>query len=194
MAIPVSGAYETELERESGFVGVFLLDLNFTTGHRRFALCEHNVSYDSDTYEGLGPVQQVDALEQDEGGAFAEMALAFMVANDPDLLEDLQQNSRRRFADCYLVFLNPTTRAVVNDEAMYLWRKRMVPGPGISASGVYVSSVQLEDLLHQNRNKATPTYSHAQQLRRDATDFCLFDAGKNLDVTREDYKQRSGLS
>jgi hypothetical protein len=194
VVISVGATFKTELTRDSGAIGVFLLDLNFTSGHRRFAFWPHDVVYDGNTYEGAGPVSKADVQEQDERGSLTELAIEFYVQNDPSLLEDIYQNSRERFASCYLVFLNPTTLAVAGGEAIYLWRRKMIPGPGLSSQGVYVASVATESVFHTHRNRAPKTYSHAEQQKQDPTDHAFRDAGKNLDLTRSKYVRKSGLA
>ena len=191
--ITVSAPFKAELERESGAKPVILLTLNFTTGNRRFALWIHDVVFGGNTFFGLGPVRQVDPSEHMQDTVLSEQGIVFMVQNDPSFLLDLQQNSRGRFCTGRLVFLD-SDGIVINNESIMLWQKRMVPGQSVGDSGTYTSGVALESRFHRNRNRSSRTYSHAEQLRRDATDFAFFDAGKTSDFTRANYQQKSGLS
>ncbi len=192
MTITVGGAYKAELARETGAQPVILLALNFTTGFRRFALWPHDVVYAGNTYQGLGPVGAVELPEQDQDGTLTEQFLQFFVQNQPDVLADIQQNSRGRNCNGFLVFLG-SDGLPVNDEAIHLWHKRMVPGKSTGSATLYASEVALESRFHRHRNRAPRTYSHPEQLRVDATDFAFFDAGKSVDLTRKRYVQRSGL-
>lgn len=191
MVVPVGAAFEAELERESGAKPVYIVDLDFTSGHRRFALWPYDVTYDGDTYQGLGPIQSFGPVEWGET-PLTELFVGFFVQNDPALLADLQQNSRNRFCWIRLVYVNDSN-AAINDDSLPLAYRRQVPGPLSGGLGTYTSGLGLESRLHRHRNAAPRTYSHAEQLRRDATDFCLQDMGKQLDLTRRRYVQKSGL-
>lgn len=192
MTISVGASFKAQLVLESGSRPVILLDLDFSTGNRRFAMWTHDVIYDGNTYFGLGPVGEIEQIEQDQGGALTEQFLQFFVQNQPDVLSDIQQASRNRLCDGYLVFLG-ADGLPVNDEAIWLWRKRMVPGKSTGDADMYASEVALESRFHRHRLRAPRTYSHAEQQRIDATDFAFRDAGKSIDITRKRYVQRSGL-
>lgn len=192
MVISVGSAFKAELERESGARPVVLLGLAFSTGTRRFAMWPHDVSYAGDTYDGLGPVGQMDSAELTQNTPLTEQFLAFFVQNNPDLLTDIQQNSRGRFCSGWLVFLEDDG-TIAGSEHISLWRKRMVPGRMTGDAGTYISEVGLESRFHRDRNRAPRTYSNAEQFKRDATDFAFADIGKNLDTSRPRYRQKSGL-
>jgi len=192
MTISVGAAFEAELVRESGAQPVILLALDFATGMRRFAMWPADVEYASNTYFGLGPIGAGEMPEQSQDGAMTEQFLQFYVQNQPDVLADIQQNSRHQWCDGYLVFLG-SNGVPVNNEAIHLWHKRMVPGKSTGDAGMYASEVALESAFHRHRMRAPRTYSHAEQQRVDATDFSFRDAGKSVDLTRKRYSQRSGL-
>jgi hypothetical protein len=192
--ISVSSGYKTELAREVGAKPVILIDCDFTTGHRRFALWAHDISFGGNTYVGLGEPHEIDAPQFNQGSPLSEQFLRFFVQNDPSLLADLQQNCRGRFCSGYLVFLNDSGVLVNSGESIWLWRKRMIPGNTSGDAGTYGADIALESRLHRHRNRAPRTYSHAEQRRRDASDNAFIDSGKSLQLNRGDWRQRSGLA
>lgn len=193
MVVSVSAAYEAELDRETGALMVYLISLNLTTGFRRFATWHHDVSFGGNTFFGLGPLASIDEIEASGESPLGEHAIAFFVQNDPDLLADLSQNCRGRFYTLRRVFLDDGG-AVINAEAVTIAHRRMVPGIIRGGRGQYVCVLNTESRLHQHRNRAPRTYSEAWQLKRDATDHAFRDMGKQLELTRVNYRQKSGLS
>lgn len=193
MVIAVGASFKAELNRVSGAEPVILLAFNFTTGHRRFACWPADVIYDGNTYEGLGPIGEIDTMQQSEDGALTELFFQFFVTNAPDLLADIQQNSRGRTCSGYLVFLG-ADGLPVGGEAMFLWFRTMVPGRSVSSATTYMAEIGTESRFHRHRLRAARTYSHAEQQRRDPTDQAFRDVGKIQDLTRRRYTQRSGLT
>lgn len=192
--ISLSSTYKAELNRETGAKPVVLIQCNFTTGFRRFALWIHNIAFSSQTYIGLGEPHEIEAPQFSQGSPLTEQFLRFFVQNDPSLLADLQQNCRGRFSDGYLVFLGSDDTPVNSGESIYLWHKRMVPGTTSGDAGTYGADIALESRFHRHRNRAPRTYSHAEQKRRDNTDSAFIDSGKTLQLNRGDWRQRSGLA
>ena len=192
MAIVPGTNYQTELNKVTGARPVYLIALNLTTGFRRFALCVHDVSFGGNTFFGLGPLMTMDTVEV--GQTLGEHFLAFAVQNDPDLLEDLMQNSRNRIYTLRLVFLD-TDGTVIDSEAITLAHRRMVPSQLTGGRGQYLAAIGTESRFHEHQNRAPRTYSDAEQKQsRDATDFAFQDMGKQLDTSRPSYRRKSGLS
>lgn len=193
MVIPVGSAFTTELERESGAKPVILIFMNFTTGARRFAMWPYDVTFAGNTFFGLGPIAAIDPAESSASTPLTEMFLDFFVQNDPDLLADLQQNSRERRCVIRLVFVDGDNAAIDN-EAIEIADRQMIPGRLRGGRGTYRSQLGLESRLHRHRLRAPRTYSDSEQRKtRDSTDRAFRDMGKNLDLSRPKYRQKSGL-
>ena len=121
------------------------------------------------------------------------MFLEFFVQNNPDLLADIQQNSRERNCSIRLVFVNDSNAAIDNDN-IFIAHRQIIPGRIRGGRGTYRSQIGLESILHRHRNRAPRTYSQAEQQKtRNATDECFRDVGMQLDVSRPKYVQKSGL-
>lgn len=189
--ITVGANLAARLAVGSGSKPVLLIDLDLSTGHRRFAVWHHDVVYGGNTYFANPPINQADALETAQSTPLTGQAIRFAVQGDASLLTDLLQNSRGRWAHGYVVEL--VDGAPVDDEAIYLWRRRMAPGETFSDATTDYVDLNLESRFHRNRNTAVATYSHAWQQQVDATDFCLIDSGKSFDISRPDFVQKSGI-
>jgi hypothetical protein len=190
--ISVGAGLLAQLTNELGAQPVLLLDLDFTTGHRRFAVWTHAVVYSGNTYLAMPPIDDVDAIESAQQTPLTEGSIRFAVQNDPLLLADLSQNCRDRWADAYMVSL--VNGVPVDGEAIHLWRRRMVPGPTFADATQDYVDLGLESRFNRSRNRAPRTYSHAwQQDERDATDFAFYNSGKGFDIGRPDWVQKSGL-
>lgn len=190
--ITVGAGLAARLAVGKGSQPVLLLDFDFSTGHRRFAVWHHDVAYSGSTYfKSGGAIDDVGTPEYAHATPLTEQGIRFAVQGDGLLLEDLLQNSRGRWAHGYAVEL--VNGVPVDDEAIYLWRRRMSPGPTFSAADVDYVDLLLESRFLRNRNRAVPTYSHAWQRTRDTSDFCLVDSGNSFDISRPDWVQKSGL-
>ena len=191
MVIPVSAAFEAELERESGAKPVYLVHMAFAAV-RRFALWPYDVTFSGETFFGLGPIQAMEPAEWTDT-PLTEQYLAFFVQNDPSFLQSLQQSSRGRNCSIRLVFVDDNNVAIGSD-SLFLVYRRMVPGRLTGGRGEYVSQIGLESRFHRHRLRAPRTYSHAEQQKsRDNTDDAFMDIGKVLDLTRAGYVRKSGL-
>ena len=63
MVVPVGANFQAQLDLESGAKPVILVQMNFTTGVRRFAMWPYDVTFSGDTFLGLGPVAGIDTAE-----------------------------------------------------------------------------------------------------------------------------------
>lgn len=193
MVVPVGANFTAELNDEGGTKPVYLINLDFSTGNRRFAMWPHNVTFNGETFTGLGPIAGIEQVEWTTT-PLTEVYLEFFVQNDPDLLADIQQNSRERPAGIRLVFVDDDN-AAIDDDSIHLARRDMIPGRLTGGRGTYRAQLGLESRFHRQRNRAPRTYSNGEQQKtRDATDFCFRDVGLELDITRNKYRQKSGLS
>ena len=194
MVMVIGTALKNELNQTVGAVPVILIECDFTTGWRRFAMWQHNVVYNTVTYFGLGQLQEVEPPVADQGTVLTEQFLRFFVQNDPTLLADLQQNSRHQFSNGYLVCLDAAGLAV-NGEAIPLWHRRMIPGRSFGDAGTYGADLALELRFHRNKNRAPRTYSHSTQLKEypSSGDQAFKDSGRSFSLARNDWRQRSGL-
>ena len=188
--IVIGAGLEAELEAAVADP-VMLIDLNFTTGHRRFAVWTANVVYGGVTYFTMPPIVDIGAVEAAQATPLTEQGLRFMVQGDAALLLDLLQNSRDQWADGYATSL--VDGVPVNDH-IHLWHRRMQPGPSISSASSDIVDLVLESRFNQRRNRAVRTYSHAtQQDERGTSDFAFRDSGKSFSIARPDWVQKSGL-
>ena len=189
----IGTALKNELNQTVGAVPVILIECFFTTGPRRFAMWQHNIVYNTVTYFGLGQLQEVEPPVADQGTVLTEQFLRFFVQNDPDLLADLQQNSRHGFSNGYLVCLD------ADGQRSTARRSRSGIGGWSQAAasamlGTYGADIALESRFHRNKNRAPRTYSHSTQLKRDATDQSFKDSGRSFSLSRQDWRQKSGLA
>lgn len=193
MVMTVGSGYKAELQKDVGAVPVWIIDCDFSTGHRRFALWWHDVVWNGTTFFGLGQVENIGPSIADQSTVLTEEFLEFSVQNDPTLLADIMQNGRGRFCDRYLVMLG-ADGAPVNDEVVPVTHRRMFPGTATGDGDTYRAALSLESRFHRSRNRAARTYSHASQQHIDSSDFSLRDSGKQFDISRPDWRQRSGLA
>jgi hypothetical protein len=153
----------------------------------------YDVTFSGNTFLGLGPIAGIDQAQWSADTPLTEMFLEFFVQNDPDLLADLQQNSRERNCSIRLAFVDANNAAIDNDN-IFLAHRQMIPGRLRGGRGTYRAQLGLESRFHRNRLRAPRTYSQSEQHKtRDATDDCFRDVGKHLDVSRPRYRQKSGL-
>jgi hypothetical protein len=194
MVISVSASFQAQIDRDSGQEPCYLIDMDFNiTGPRRFTTWKYDLSFQSHTYDAMAALT-FDPPVADTNTPLTDQTCLFEVQNDASLLQDLQQNSRARLANMYFSFVLGAGTLVNSGEAIHKVQRRMVPGNIQVSRETYLSNLSLESTFWRSKYRAPRTYSHAEQQRIDATDFCLVDTGNEFDVSHPDWVQKSGLA